>query len=135
MDSMEPAENQSSGSVADLPMDVDVDDIELPVVVPTVTLDPQRATSLPPRFDQFTVGYVYAAEMMEHLSMHGHPEKPERIARILSAIVAEHLHTRMKRIPIRPVKREEALLVHSEDHWDKVIAIKCESWFSEMLKR
>lgn len=127
MNSADPTENQDSGSVADIPMDVDVEEIQLPVVVPSVTLEPQRATSLPPRFDQFTVGYVYAAEMMEHLSLHGHPEQPERISRILAAIVAEHLHTRMKRIPIRPVKRDEALLVHSEDHWDKVMAIQCES--------
>jgi histone deacetylase 6 len=124
MNSIDPDGNQPSGSVSDTPMDID-EEIQPPVIV---SIDPPRASSLPPRFDQFTVGYIYAAEMMEHLAIHGHPEAPERISRILAAIVAEHLHTRMKRIPIRPVKREEALLVHSEDHWDKVIAIQCKSW-------
>ncbi|KAG5639404.1 hypothetical protein H0H81_002936 [Sphagnurus paluster] len=30
----------------------------------------------------------------------------------------------MKWLPIRPVKKEEAMLVHSEDHWEKVQAIQ-----------
>jgi hypothetical protein len=32
----------------------------------------------------------------------------------------------MKWIPIREVRRDEALLVHSEDHWNKVISLQCE---------
>src|SRR5215471_7685554 len=99
MNSMDLVENHGSSSGSQVPMDVDVEDqVQLPAVVPPVVLDRERAMSVPPRFNQFTVGYVYAAEMMEHLSIHGHPEQPERISRILSAIVEKHLHTRMKRI-------------------------------------
>jgi len=88
-----------------------------------------RASSLPLHLPDFTVGYVYSTEMMQHYSSQGHPEDPQRISRIMQAIQAAHYHIKMKRLPIRPVKRDEALLVHSEDHWEKVQAIQCESFF------
>jgi histone deacetylase 6 len=89
------------------------------------SLEPLRASSVPVHLPDFTVGYVYSSEMMQHYSPQGHPEQPARISRIMDAIKAAHYHVKMKRLPIRPVKREEALLVHSEDHWDKVQAIQC----------
>lgn len=74
----------------------------------------------------YKVGYVYSSEMLIHSSLHGHPEQPERISRIRKAIQDAKLLSRMKQIPIRPVYRSEALLVHSQEHWDKVLAIQGE---------
>lgn len=76
--------------------------------------------------EQFTVGYVYSTDMLLHVSLHGHPEQPGRISRIFDALKGANLISKMRRIPIRPVYRNEALLVHTEEHWDKVLAIQCE---------
>lgn len=83
-----------------------------------------RAASVPLHPSALTVGYVYAAEMTAHFDPAGHPESPERIVSIYHALVMAHCTPKMKWLPIRPVRREEALLVHSEDHWDKVLAIQ-----------
>ncbi|KDQ57529.1 hypothetical protein JAAARDRAFT_686851 [Jaapia argillacea MUCL 33604] len=78
---------------------------------------------------KFTVGVVYSPDMMYHSPSHAyaseddHPERPERIARIFEAIKQAQLLPKMKTIAIRKVKQEEALLVHSRDHWDKVLSI------------
>lgn len=79
-----------------------------------------RASSLPIRPQEFTVGFVYSTEMMIHFDPNGHPEQPERISRIHDALEEARCLSQMKRLPIRPVRKEESLLVHSEDHWDKV---------------
>ncbi|TFK25666.1 histone deacetylase clr3 [Coprinopsis marcescibilis] len=85
-----------------------------------------RASSMPLTASEYTVGYVYSVDMMMHFSLdpHGHPEQPNRIKNIWQTLVKEHLTERMKWLPIRPVKKEEAMLVHGEDHWDKVIQIQ-----------
>lgn len=111
---------------------MDVDDQESQVIPVRV----QRPPSPPPRpraqsepFQvpkEFTVGYVYSMDMLIHASLHGHPEQPDRISRIFEAIRGANLISKMKHIPIRPVYRNEALLVHTEEHWDKVLAIQCE---------
>lgn len=107
---------------------MDVDDEETPVRVqppPSLAFRP-RAQSEPLHApEQFTVGYVYSMDMLLHASTHGHPEQPRRISRIFEAIQGAHLISKMKEIPIRPVYRNEALLVHTEEHWDKVLAIQC----------
>ncbi|KIM40068.1 hypothetical protein M413DRAFT_446225 [Hebeloma cylindrosporum] len=89
-------------------------------------LHPQRprAGSLPLHHPSYTVGYIYSSEMMSHFSPHGHPEQPARIQKIWLTLVRDELNKRMKWIPIREVRRDEALLVHSEDHWNKVIALQ-----------
>lgn len=106
-------------------------DIDVQPLVPTVPPPPPprshdhpRASSVPLHQSDFTVGYVYSTEMTSHFSPHGHPEDPERISRIYSALITGRHTMKMKWLPIRPVRKEEALLVHSEDHWDKVQAIK-----------
>lgn len=86
---------------------------------------PLRASSVPFITREYTVGYVYSSEMMVHACLKGHPEQPERISSIFQAIKDAKYHLRMKQLPIRPVKRSEALLVHSEDHWEKVLDIAC----------
>lgn len=85
-----------------------------------------RASSVPLQPSNLKVGYIYSSEMMNHFSPHGHPEQPLRIQQIWATLVNEQLHKRMKWMPIREVVKGEALLVHSEDHWNKVIAIQCE---------
>lgn len=87
---------------------------------------PARSYSVPLYEPDLTVGYVYSAEMTNHYDSKEHPEDPKRITSIWRAIIKAEYHQRMKCIPIRPVKRHEALLVHSEDHWDKVLAIERE---------
>ena len=91
-----------------------------------VSAQKPRASSLPFKYPDFTVGYVYSSEMMSHFSPHGHPEQPLRIQRIWMALKTGLLTEKMKWIPIREARKDETLLVHSEDHWNKVIALKCE---------
>lgn len=74
----------------------------------------------------YTVGYVFAVEMLIHFKKDGHPEQPQRIRQILDMLAANSLTPLMKQLPIRQVKKHEAMLVHSEDHWDKVVQIQCE---------
>jgi len=62
--------------------------------------------------------------MMNHFSPHGHPEQPLRIKQIWLTLTQDELTKKMKWIPIREVRRDEALLVHSEDHWTKVMALQ-----------
>ncbi|KAJ7783256.1 histone deacetylase complex protein [Mycena metata] len=98
----------------------------LPVNAVEPTPPKPRASSVPLHPSDATVGFVYSAEMATHFSLSpdGHPEAPDRILRIWNAIVGKHYHSRAKSIPIRPVLKEEALLVHSEDLWDKIEAIQ-----------
>ncbi|KAJ3487452.1 hypothetical protein NLI96_g3543 [Meripilus lineatus] len=70
-----------------------------------------------------TVGFVYDNQMMLHSCIRGHAEAPERISRIFDALKEAQCLSKMSQIPIRMVQREEALLVHSESLWDKVIAV------------
>ena len=87
---------------------------------------PRRAQSEPFHAPDFTVGYVFSSDMLLHVSNHGHPEQPGRITRIYDTLRGANLISKMKQIPIRPVLRNEALLVHTQEHWDKVLAIQCE---------
>ncbi|KAF7361827.1 Histone deacetylase clr3 [Mycena venus] len=85
-----------------------------------------RASSVPLHPSDATIGLVYDTKMALHCSMspEGHPEAPERIVRIWKALVAHHYTAKAKMIPARQVLKQEALLVHSEDLWDKVEAIQ-----------
>ncbi|KAI0773740.1 histone deacetylase complex protein [Fomes fomentarius] len=84
-----------------------------------------RAASVPAtlRANAYQVGYVYSSKMMTHSCAHGHPEQPERISRIFDILKENDCLVRMKQLPIRRVLREEALLVHSQSLWEKVIAL------------
>lgn len=104
-------------------VDSDVVPVHLDVSIPSCR---PRASSLPANPPDYTVGYIYSSEMMSHFSPHGHPEQPARIQQIWQTLVRDQLTKKMKWLPIRQVRKEEALLVHSEDHWDKVIALQCE---------
>lgn len=87
----------------------------------SVAVDTSTASSL----YTANVGFVYDGQMMFHSCIRGHAEAPERISRIFDALKQAQCLSKMSQIPIRMVEREEALLVHSESLWDKVIAISC----------
>ncbi len=95
-----------------------------PSTPPSVEPRP-RAASVPAtlRANAYQVGYVYSSKMMTHSCAHGHPEQPERISRIFDILKDNDCLVRMKQLPIRRVLREEALLVHSQSLWEKVIAL------------
>jgi histone deacetylase 6 len=88
----------------------------------------RRATSLPAKREvtiQHQVGYVYDEGMLMHacLAPDGHPEQPARLTRVHNALVTAKVLEKMQKLPIREVERDEALLVHSQTLWDKVLAI------------
>ncbi|KAI0633452.1 histone deacetylase complex protein [Trametes polyzona] len=84
-----------------------------------------RSSSLPATFREkaYQVGYVYSNKMMSHSCAHDHCEQPERISRIFDILNQNGCLEKMKKLPIRRVLREEALLVHSQALWDKVVAL------------
>ena len=116
-------------------------DMDVDIQQPQVLSSPRppspsgpRASSVPLHHHHgYTVGCVYSAEMTSHFSPRGHPEQPARISRIWQALVHGRYTKKMKWLPIRAVRKEEALLVHSEDHWDKVQAIQRESPFCRWI--
>lgn len=55
-----------------------------------------------------------------------HPEKPQRITRVRAAFASKGFLDRMQRIPVRPVRRNEVMLVHTKDLVDKVEALQSE---------
>ncbi|QRV94367.1 histone deacetylase family protein [Ceratobasidium sp. AG-Ba] len=93
---------------------------------------PQTPADTPPPPPMRT-GYCFDSAMTLH-TPHGsipddddegvHPEKPQRITRIHAALAAAHLLERMEKIPIRPVRRNEVMLVHTKDLVDKVEALQ-----------
>ena len=98
--------------------------------VPPRASPPPRAASVPVslREGAYQVGYVYSSKMMTHSCHRGHCEQPERISRIFDILKQNGCLKRMKQLPIRRVVREEALLVHTQSLWDKVIALHSR-WF------
>ncbi|THH01237.1 hypothetical protein EW145_g6948 [Phellinidium pouzarii] len=82
-----------------------------------------RASSVPyGRHDapKLRFGYVYDDRMMLHSPLEYHPEAPARIHGIHQKLRNAGCLSRMKLIPVRMVRKMEALLVHSEDHWEKI---------------
>lgn len=127
MDIPAPPEPVASGSNAidSFAMEVDSPMARPATSAPSQDLFPIRSSSLPLHTPEFTVGYVYSAEMLAHHHPSGHPEKPERISRIWEAFIRARLLPKMKRLTIRPVQKYEALLVHTEDLWNKVEEFQC----------
>ncbi|KAH8116654.1 histone deacetylase clr3 [Phellopilus nigrolimitatus] len=87
-----------------------------------------RASSLPVGLDaaapRARFGYVFDERMMLHAPLAGaHPEAPARIVGVHSRLREAGCLARMKLIPIRSARKMEVLLVHSEDHWEKVMMI------------
>ncbi|KAG8768660.1 Histone deacetylase hda1 [Serendipita sp. 397] len=71
-------------------------------------------------------GYVYDVTMMTHIHpTEDHPETPQRISVIYQEMYAQKLLKDASALFFRPVERQQALLVHSEDHWNKVERMAC----------
>lgn len=51
-----------------------------------------------------------------HRPLGEHPERPERLARILAAIESSELRGRLRRLPIRPATNAELARVHSDEY-------------------
>lgn len=85
-----------------------------------------RASSVPLAPPTYTVGYVYDAAMMSHSPDEGddHPEQPQRIVAVHNTLLKHGCLSAMKRIPFCRVPREAVLLVHTEQHWRTVLALK-----------
>jgi hypothetical protein len=85
-----------------------------------------RASSVPLVPPTYTVGYVYDAAMMSHSpdEADDHPEQPLRIVAVHNTFRKHGCLSAMKRLPFRRVQREAVLLVHTEQHWRMVLALK-----------
>jgi hypothetical protein len=83
-------------------------------------------SSVPLARPTYTVGYVYDAAMMAHSPDEGdeHPEQPQRIVAVHNTLLKHGCLSAMKRLPFRRVQREAVLLVHTEQHWRMVLALK-----------
>lgn len=82
-----------------------------------------RASSLPANLDnlpELKTGYVFDDRMMLHSPVEYHPEAPARLLGIHRKLRDGGCLTRMKLIPARLARKSEVLMVHSEDHWEKV---------------
>ena len=64
-------------------------------------------------------GYVPTADTVVEIGS-GHPEEPMRIKRIFLRLSEMGLIRRMKQLAFKQVTMEQTLLVHTEDHWNKV---------------
>ncbi|KAB5590041.1 Histone deacetylase 6/10 [Ceratobasidium theobromae] len=91
---------------------------------PLLPDSPSESTPEPLR-----TGYCYDAAMTLHTQQgidpgdpndQHHPEKPQRITCIRAILASRGLLQRMKQIPIRLVRRNEVMLVHTRDLVDKV---------------
>lgn len=79
-----------------------------------------------PHVPRYNVGYVYSSEMLKHFSMRDseHVERPARIEKIWDLLREKQCLDKMYNIPIKPLQKQEALLVHTENHWQKVLAFE-----------
>lgn len=93
-----------------------------------------RASSVPLAPPTYTVGYVYDAAMMSHSPDEGdeHPEQPQRIVAVHNTLLKHGCLSAMKRLPFCRVQREAVLLVHTEQHWRMVLALKS-TWHQHFL--
>ena len=96
-----------------------------------VDVVPRQRSSSPARMVR--TGYIYDPLMMLHCqdgytptadnvvdAGDGHPEEPMRIKRIFARLAESGLIKRMKKLEFSQVSFDQVLLVHTEDHWNKV---------------
>ena len=114
----------------------DLTTVSQPNLAPSVRsatgdLLPMTRPSSPARMVR--TGYIYDPLMMLHCqdgytptadhiqdAGDGHPEEPMRIKRIFARLAESGLVKRMKRLEFAQVTYDQVLLVHTEDHWNKV---------------
>src|SRR3569832_1367936 len=70
--------------------------------------------------DRDMATYLCTADVfLRHRPLGEHPERPERLARILEALDTSDLRSRCKPLPARPATSAELTRVHTEDYiWD-----------------
>jgi acetoin utilization deacetylase AcuC-like enzyme len=67
-------------------------------------------------------GVVFSEKFKEHRTGEGHPENPLRVGAVGRALAAPSLSGRLTSITPRPATRDEILLVHSDRHYEEVLA-------------
>jgi len=65
-------------------------------------------------------GIVRDNAYLEHCPAPGHPETPERLAKVYDLLDSLDFQDRLVNIPPRPATRDEVLLVHAPDYFDLV---------------
>ena len=79
------------------------------------------------------VGLVYDPRMMNHKAPDDHPEQPQRIERIWSALEERNITTQCRRIKSREATDEELKRCHPQRHINKIS--DCFYEFSEVKKK
>lgn len=70
------------------------------------------------------VGYIYHDLYLKHRAPAYHPERPERLIAINTAIEEARLFDDLVRITPKPAEKEDILKVHSEEYYKRVEATK-----------
>lgn len=66
------------------------------------------------------VGIIRGDIFLEHDTGPGHPESPERLVSIYGMLDQSGLSAELKKVELRKAAKEEILLIHSEDHYDRI---------------
>ena len=70
-----------------------------------------------------TIGFVYSNEFLEHVPPSGHPERPERLRRLLQHLKESRLMEEVVQIDPLPAPEERILAVHTRSHYENVRAL------------
>jgi acetoin utilization deacetylase AcuC-like enzyme len=73
-----------------------------------------NASPIPP------VGLCYDDRILNHRTPPGHPERPDRLRRLLEHLAGAGILGMLHRIPARAAQMEDLEAVHSRDHIDRV---------------
>jgi acetoin utilization deacetylase AcuC-like enzyme len=66
------------------------------------------------------VGFVYSDKFLEHITPPGHPERPDRLRRLLSHLKKSQLWDSLHHINPVAATEEQVLAVHTNEHLDLV---------------
>jgi len=72
------------------------------------------------------VGFVISEQFLEHLTPAGHPERPERIRRLLEYLIECGLKEEVHHLQPLPAREEQICAVHTGSHFDWIRKV-CES--------
>ena len=70
------------------------------------------------------VGVVRGKIFLEHDTGYGHPECPERLVSIYGMLDQTGISKEVKEVELRKATKEEILLIHSEDHYERIESTK-----------
>jgi hypothetical protein len=87
----------------------------------SLTPEPPLALTLALAPNLSRTALLYDDRMLLHREIYNdHPERPERIGDTYAKLEQRGFLKRLRRLPTREVTREEVLLVHSLDPWERV---------------